>query len=73
MKNKLRSVWEQGDTAVKPWLGIPTSVTAELVSKQNFDSVTVDLQHGLVDLQWRLPCFRPFRSAMRPRWREFHG
>ena len=54
MKNKLRSVWEQGDTAVNAWLGIPTSVTAELVSKQNFDSVTVDLQHGLVDYQMAL-------------------
>ena len=49
MHNKLRAVWEQSQTAVNAWLAIPSSVTAELVSKQDFDSVTVDLQHGLND------------------------
>ena len=54
MHNKLRAVWDDDETAINAWLAIPSSVTAELVAKQGFDSVTVDLQHGLSDYQTAL-------------------
>jgi 4-hydroxy-2-oxoheptanedioate aldolase len=40
-----------GGKAVNGWCGIPSTVTAETVARQGFDTVTVDLQHGLIDYQ----------------------
>ena len=33
------------------WLSIPSTVTAEIKARAGFDSLTVDLQHGLNDYQ----------------------
>jgi len=63
MKNKLRSVWEDGGTAVNSWLAIPSSVSAELASRQDFDSVTVDLQHGLNDYTSALPMLQALTAG----------
>ena len=40
-----------GGKAVNGWCGIPSTVTAETMARQGFDTVTVDLQHGLIDYQ----------------------
>ena len=45
-ENKLRTKLEQGEAAVNGWLQIPSSVTAEAMAHQGFDSLTLDLQHG---------------------------
>ena len=31
MQNKLRTLWKEGASAVNAWLGIPSTVTAEIV------------------------------------------
>ncbi len=49
--NKLREIWAEGGTAVNGWLHIPSSWSAEVMSHAGFDSVTVDLQHGLSGYQ----------------------
>lgn len=49
--NKLRDIWASGGVAVNGWLAIPDSFSAETMAHQGWDSVTVDLQHGLVDYQ----------------------
>ena len=49
MENRLRDVWAQGRAGINAWLSIPSTITAELVSRQDFDSITIDLQHGLND------------------------
>lgn len=36
------------------WCSIPSAVTAEIVARQGFDCITVDLQHGLIDYQTAL-------------------
>ena len=51
MKTRLRDTWAAGKAAVNGWLAVPSPVTAELTSRADFDSVTIDLQHGLVDYQ----------------------
>ena len=55
METRLRQVWARGDAAVNGWLSIPSTVTAELVARQDYNSIVVDLQHGLIDYQWRSP------------------
>jgi 4-hydroxy-2-oxoheptanedioate aldolase len=49
-ENPLRALWRQGGTAANAWLNLSDPFAAELVAGCGFDSVCVDLQHGLTDL-----------------------
>jgi len=50
-ENTLRSIWARGGAVVNGWLSIPSSFSAEVMAHQGFDSLTVDMQHGVVDYQ----------------------
>jgi 4-hydroxy-2-oxoheptanedioate aldolase len=47
--NKLREIWKSGNAAVNGWLAIANSFSAETMAHQGWDSLTIDLQHGVVD------------------------
>jgi 4-hydroxy-2-oxoheptanedioate aldolase len=47
--NKLRTLWAQGRAAVNGWLAVANSFSAETMAHQGWDTLTIDLQHGLVD------------------------
>ena len=47
----LRNCWSKGKGAINAWCSIPSAVTAEMMSMNDFDSITIDMQHGLVDYQ----------------------
>jgi 4-hydroxy-2-oxoheptanedioate aldolase len=49
--NRLRETWRAGGAAVNGWLGIPNSFSAETMAHQGWDSLTVDMQHGVIDYQ----------------------
>ena len=49
--NTLRSIWARGEAVVNGWLSIPSAFAAEVMAHQGFDSLTVDMQHGIVDYQ----------------------
>jgi 4-hydroxy-2-oxoheptanedioate aldolase len=49
--NKIREVWQAGGAIVNGWLAIPNSFSAETMAHQGWDSLTIDLQHGVVDYQ----------------------
>ena len=48
-ENRLRQLWDAGEKTVNGWLAIPNSFSAEIMAQQDFDSLTIDMQHGLVD------------------------
>ena len=48
-KNKLKEIFNKGGSAVNGWLQIPNSFTAELMANQSWDSLTLDMQHGIID------------------------
>ena len=50
-ENTLRRIWARGEAVVNGWLSIPTGFSAEVMAHQGFDSLTVDMQHGVVDYQ----------------------
>ena len=50
-ENRVRTNWQQGGTVMNGWLGIASSYVAEIMAHEAFDSVAVDLQHGMVDFQ----------------------
>ena len=50
-ENRMRSIWRDGGTVVNGWLAIPSAFAAETMAHQGWDSLTVDLQHGVIDYQ----------------------
>ena len=50
-ENRLKQLWQEGKTVVNAWLTIPSSWTAEVMALAGFDSLTLDMQHGLPDYQ----------------------
>lgn len=50
-ENTLKKKWKQGIATVNGWCAIPSAFAAELMAHCGFDSLTIDLQHGLVDYQ----------------------
>jgi 4-hydroxy-2-oxoheptanedioate aldolase len=50
-ENTLKTKWARGEATVNGWLSIPSSFSAEVMAHQGFDSLTVDMQHGVVDYQ----------------------
>ena len=65
MTTRMRKVWDRGEAAVNGWLSIPSTVTAELVARQDYDLITVDLQHGLIDYQCALTMMQAVNAAER--------
>jgi 4-hydroxy-2-oxoheptanedioate aldolase len=50
-ENRLRNLWLQDKTAVNGWLAVPNSFSAETMAHQGWDTLTIDMQHGVVDYQ----------------------
>ena len=48
-KNKLKELFKDGIPIINSWLSVPSSFSAEIMSHQGWDSVTIDMQHGLID------------------------
>ena len=63
MPNALQRLWAEGRPAINGWLAIPDGFSAEIMAQGGFDSITVDLQHGVQDYRSMVACFQ----AMQPR------
>ncbi len=50
-RNTLKSLLTEGEKITNAWLSIPSAYLAEGAGHQGFDSVTVDLQHGMIGFQ----------------------
>ena len=50
-ENRLRALWREDKPAVNGWLAVPDSFSAEVMAHQGWDTLTIDLQHGVVDYQ----------------------
>lgn len=48
---KVQTIWKNGGAAVNGWLSIPNVYTAEIMANCGWDSITIDMQHGLVGYQ----------------------
>jgi len=61
--NGLRQLWSTGRSAINGWLSLPNSITAEVMAAQGYDSLTIDLQHGLIDYQQGLTMLQALRYS----------
>ena len=46
--NNLMTCIRENKTAINGWLVHPCSVSAELMAKQGYDAITIDMQHGMI-------------------------
>jgi 4-hydroxy-2-oxoheptanedioate aldolase len=60
--NKIKQLWAAGKPAVNGWLAIPNGYSAEVMAQAGWDSVTVDLQHGVQDYMSMVTCFQAMQS-----------
>ena len=61
--SRLRAVWASGGATVNSFLSIPSAFTAEVMSRAGWDSLTVDLQHGLQDVLSMVACFQGMQAT----------
>ena len=47
--NTLKAAFRQQQPIINGWLAIPSGYSAEIAGHQGYDSVTVDMQHGMID------------------------
>ena len=57
------------------WLSIPSGISAEIMAKAGWDTVTIDLQHGMIDVPCAIGMLQaigntPAVPLVRPEWNE---
>jgi 4-hydroxy-2-oxoheptanedioate aldolase len=63
MPNKVKAAWQAGKAVVNGWLAIPNAFSAEMYSQAGWDSVTVDMQHGVQDYLSCVACFQGIQPS----------
>ncbi len=61
--NRLRQLWADDKPAVNGWLAIPNSFSAEVMAHQGWDSLTIDLQHGVIDYDALVPMLQAISTT----------
>ena len=62
-ENKIKKMMRDGKPVINGWLQIPSTVSAEAMAHQGWDSLTIDMQHGLVDYSNALPMLQTISST----------
>jgi len=75
MTNNVKRLWASGKVVINGWLAIPSGFSAEVMAQCGFDSITVDMQHGVQDYQSMVACFQamhghPVTPMVRVPWNE---
>jgi len=62
-ENHLRTLFAKKKPALNGWASIGNSFVAELLADSGFDSVTVDLQHGLFSIESAVPMLQAISTT----------
>ena len=49
--NKIKQMWRAGECATLGWLSVSHGFTAEVMARQGFDALCIDLQHGTAEMK----------------------
>lgn len=60
--NRIRDLWDQNKPIANGWLSLGSPLVAELYGQQGFDSVTVDMQHGMFGIGEALASLQAIRA-----------
>jgi 4-hydroxy-2-oxoheptanedioate aldolase len=47
--NRMKEIWRDGKCVTMGWLSVSHGFTAEVMARQGFDALCIDMQHGLTD------------------------
>jgi 4-hydroxy-2-oxoheptanedioate aldolase len=61
--NPIKKIWASGGAVVNGWLAIANSFSAETMAHQGWDSLTIDLQHGLSDYSAAVPMLQAISTT----------
>jgi 4-hydroxy-2-oxoheptanedioate aldolase len=61
--NGIRAKWAKGLPVINGWLSIACPFTAEIMAEQGYDSITIDLQHGLVGYEVATSMLQAMRAS----------
>ncbi|MBM7045673.1 HpcH/HpaI aldolase/citrate lyase family protein [Rhizobium lusitanum] len=61
--NDIRKIWEEGRCVLNGWLSIANAFSAEIMAEQGYDSIGIDLQHGIVDYQAAVSMLQAMRAS----------
>src|SRR5258707_8791641 len=50
-QNKIKQMWHSGKCVTLGWLSVSHGFTAEVMARQGFDALCVDLQHGTSEMK----------------------
>ena len=50
-ENKVKTIWKNGGVVINGWLHLPTAWASELMAHSGWDSLTIDMQHGMASLE----------------------
>ena len=64
--NKILKIWQNNNSVINGWLSIPNSITSEAMSKMGWDSLTIDLQHGLNDYSTSISMIQSISKSNTP-------
>ena len=53
--SKLKQMWKEGKPVTLGWISVANTFTAEVMARQGFDALCVDLQHGATGMSDLLP------------------
>ncbi|CAN7499532.1 aldolase/citrate lyase family protein [Rhizobium sp. LjRoot30] len=62
-KNKLKQIWSEGRPVLHGWLSIASPFVAEIMAAQDYDAISIDIQHGAVDYKDVLAMFQAMRAS----------
>ena len=62
-ENTIKTIWQNGGSVINGWLSIPNAWTAEVMAHQGWDSLTVDVQHGLIGYDVALPMLQAISTT----------
>ena len=61
--NKIKKMMLDGKPVLNGWLQIPSTVSTEVMANEGWDSLTVDMQHGLIDYSSALPMLQTISTT----------
>lgn len=62
-ENKLKQLFATDKPVLNGWLSIGNSYTAEIMAAQGYDSISIDIQHGVLDISDIVPMFQAMRAS----------
>jgi 4-hydroxy-2-oxoheptanedioate aldolase len=64
----MKQIWSEGRFVTMGWLAVSHGFTAEVMARQGFDALVVDMQHGLTDMNDVWPMLQASRRPTRSPW-----